>query len=166
MEGRCPLKWVWNYDVGFHHIYSLPQEIILHTLFESGITKVGDLEGYIQDDVVRYGGRLSELGKKLDNAYQEIVSSTQSCLLYPLPHRSTNRRMKAVLSMTTRSLAMRLRVKTTPSSWAGLPICSEKISWASASSVLPPSSVYRVFPSRRSFCGRRGEWAPEALYRM
>ncbi|KAF9783848.1 hypothetical protein BJ322DRAFT_1007972 [Thelephora terrestris] len=51
-----------------------PEEVILHTLFESGITRVGDLERYIQDDVVRYGGRLSELGKKLDNAYQEITN--------------------------------------------------------------------------------------------
>lgn len=50
------------------------EEIILHTLFESGITRVGDLERYLQDDVVRYGSRLSELGKKLDNAYQEITN--------------------------------------------------------------------------------------------
>ena len=57
----------------FHRIHLVNQEIILHTLFESGVTRVGDLERYIQDDVVRYGGRLSELGKKLDNAYQEIV---------------------------------------------------------------------------------------------
>ena len=57
-----------------HVTYSVDQEIILHTLFESGTTRVGDLERYVQDDIVRYGGRLSELGKKLDNAYQEIVS--------------------------------------------------------------------------------------------
>ena len=50
------------------------QEIILHTLFESGITRIDDLERYIQDDVVKYGGRLTDLEKKLDNAYREAVS--------------------------------------------------------------------------------------------
>jgi hypothetical protein len=74
----------------FGHANCSPQEIILHTLFESGITRVGDLEQYIQDDVVRYGGRLSELRKKLDNAYQEIVSFVQSCLRYPFAHGSTD----------------------------------------------------------------------------
>lgn len=54
----------------------LVQEIILHTLFESGITRVYDLERYIKDDVVRYGSRLSELEKKLANAYREAVSVT------------------------------------------------------------------------------------------
>ena len=69
-----------KHNVLFHRTYPAHQEIILHTLFESGITRVGDLEQYIQDDVVRYGSRLSELGKKLDNAYQEIVRSTKPCL--------------------------------------------------------------------------------------
>lgn len=56
------------------------QEIILHTLFESGITRVSELERYVRDDVVRYGGRLSELEKKLGNAYREAVStSTRPC---------------------------------------------------------------------------------------
>ncbi|RPD57818.1 hypothetical protein L226DRAFT_575970 [Lentinus tigrinus ALCF2SS1-7] len=50
------------------------EEIILHTLFESGITRINDLERYIKDDVVRYGGRLSELEKKLANAYREATT--------------------------------------------------------------------------------------------
>ncbi|RDX48606.1 hypothetical protein OH76DRAFT_1556909 [Lentinus brumalis] len=50
------------------------EEIILHTLFESGITRINDLERYIKDDVVRYGGRLSELEKKLGNAYREATT--------------------------------------------------------------------------------------------
>ena len=65
-----------------NQIDCVSQEIILHTLFEIVITGAGDLEQHIQDDVVRYGGRLSELGKKLDNACQEIVSPIRSCLLY------------------------------------------------------------------------------------
>ncbi|KAI0752833.1 hypothetical protein C8Q80DRAFT_1351282 [Daedaleopsis nitida] len=50
------------------------EEIILHTLFESGITRINDLERYIKDDVIRYGGRLSELEKKLANAYREATT--------------------------------------------------------------------------------------------
>lgn len=45
----------------------------MHTLFESGVTRIYDLERYIKDDVIRYGGRLSELEKKLANAYREAV---------------------------------------------------------------------------------------------
>ena len=56
-----------------HLIYCDHQEIILHTLFESGITHIRDLERYITDDVTRYGTRLSELEKKLTNAYNEVV---------------------------------------------------------------------------------------------
>ncbi|OAX33132.1 hypothetical protein K503DRAFT_794579 [Rhizopogon vinicolor AM-OR11-026] len=49
------------------------EEIILHTLFESGITKIQDLERYIKDDVVRHGARLVDLEKKLVGAYREAV---------------------------------------------------------------------------------------------
>ncbi|KAG1716473.1 hypothetical protein ID866_677 [Astraeus odoratus] len=51
------------------------EEIILHALFESGITRVEDLERYIKDDVVRHGTRLAELEKKLENAYREATST-------------------------------------------------------------------------------------------
>ncbi|KIK92999.1 hypothetical protein PAXRUDRAFT_26504 [Paxillus rubicundulus Ve08.2h10] len=51
-----------------------PEEIILHTLFESGITKIQDLERYIKDDVVRHGARLADLEKKLVSAYREATS--------------------------------------------------------------------------------------------
>ncbi|EMD32993.1 hypothetical protein CERSUDRAFT_126483 [Gelatoporia subvermispora B] len=50
------------------------EEIILHTLFESGTTRVYELERYIKDDVIRYGGRLTELEKKLANAYREATT--------------------------------------------------------------------------------------------
>ena len=82
------------YNAVSHPTDSVNQEIILHTLFESGITGVGDLERYIQDDVVRYGGRLAELGKKLDNAYQEIVSPTKLCLLHPPAHNFPDERRR------------------------------------------------------------------------
>jgi transcriptional activator SPT7 len=51
------------------------QEIILHTLFESGASKIQDIERYISDDVERYGARLTDLEKKLVSAYRESVSS-------------------------------------------------------------------------------------------
>jgi transcriptional activator SPT7 len=44
-------------------------------LFESGTTKIQDLERYIKDDVVRYGSRLGDLEKKLVGAYREAVGS-------------------------------------------------------------------------------------------
>ncbi|KAG2073285.1 hypothetical protein BDR04DRAFT_1095186 [Suillus decipiens] len=50
-----------------------PEEIILHTLFESGITRIQDLERYIKDDVVRHGSRLVDLEKKLVGAYREAT---------------------------------------------------------------------------------------------
>ncbi|TFY58631.1 hypothetical protein EVJ58_g6299 [Rhodofomes roseus] len=51
-----------------------PEEIILHTLFESGTTRVYELDRYIKDDVIRYGGRLAELEKKLANTYREATT--------------------------------------------------------------------------------------------
>ena len=51
------------------------KEIILHTLFESGITRVYDLERYVKDDVVRFGARMTDLEKKLGSAYLEAVRS-------------------------------------------------------------------------------------------
>jgi transcriptional activator SPT7 len=55
------------------------QEIILHTLFEHGTTKVQDLERYITDDVEKYGNKLSELERKLQAAYQEQVCDLLKC---------------------------------------------------------------------------------------
>ena len=55
------------------------QEIILHTLFESGTTRIYELDSYIKDDVIRYGGRLAELEKKLANAYRDAVSHMTLC---------------------------------------------------------------------------------------
>jgi len=57
-----------------------PQEIILHALFESGTTEVQHLERYIKDDVVRYGGRLSDLERKLGQVYQEHMETEADVL--------------------------------------------------------------------------------------
>lgn len=48
-----------------------PEEIVLHTLFENGVTEVNQLERYVRDDVQRYGGRLQEILRKLQTAYRE-----------------------------------------------------------------------------------------------
>ncbi|KAI3611684.1 saga complex protein [Moniliophthora roreri] len=50
------------------------EEIILHTLFESGMSKVSDLERYVTDDVERYGSRLGDLEKKLVGTYREVTA--------------------------------------------------------------------------------------------
>ncbi|GJE98207.1 hypothetical protein PsYK624_144300 [Phanerochaete sordida] len=51
------------------------EEIILHTLFESGVTRAPyDLERYIKEDVVRYGNRMNDLEKKLSHAYSEATA--------------------------------------------------------------------------------------------
>lgn len=55
------------------HQHLAVQEIILHTLFESGISRVQDVERYISDDVERHGTRLGDLEKKLVGAYREVV---------------------------------------------------------------------------------------------
>lgn len=62
-------------------LYIVAQEIILHTLFESGTSKIQDLERYIKDDVVRYGSRLGDLEKKLVGAYREPVRILHSYIL-------------------------------------------------------------------------------------
>ncbi|KAH6897911.1 SAGA complex protein [Coprinopsis sp. MPI-PUGE-AT-0042] len=51
-----------------------PEEIILHTLFESGVSKVHELERFISDDVERYGARLSEMEKKLVGVYRDVTA--------------------------------------------------------------------------------------------
>ncbi|KAI9507752.1 hypothetical protein F5148DRAFT_1202423 [Russula earlei] len=51
------------------------EEIILHSLFESGVSRIQGLEKYITDDVVRHGNRLNELEKKITNVYQEFTST-------------------------------------------------------------------------------------------
>jgi len=50
------------------------EEIVLHTLFESGTAKVVELERYVKDDIIRYGSRLSELEKKLANVYSDATT--------------------------------------------------------------------------------------------
>ena len=47
----------------------------MHTLFESGTSRIQELERYINDDVIRHGNRLNDLEKKLSNAYQEFTST-------------------------------------------------------------------------------------------
>ena len=48
------------------------QEIINHILFELGVSKVSELEGFIQDDIERHVNRLGEL-EKLAGVYNDTV---------------------------------------------------------------------------------------------
>ncbi|KAF8999060.1 hypothetical protein BDQ17DRAFT_1427970 [Cyathus striatus] len=50
------------------------EELILHALFESGTSRIQDLERYIWDDVERHGARMGELEKKLGGALREAVA--------------------------------------------------------------------------------------------
>ncbi|KAH9020108.1 hypothetical protein EDB84DRAFT_1515737 [Lactarius hengduanensis] len=51
------------------------EEIILHSLFESGVSRIQNLERYITDDIMRHGNRLNDLEKKIANVYQEFTSA-------------------------------------------------------------------------------------------
>ncbi|KAL1759826.1 hypothetical protein FB107DRAFT_245984 [Schizophyllum commune] len=58
-----------------------PEEIILHTLFESGVSEVQDLERYIADDVERYGTRLADNETKLVRAYRDRVTAPDGIIV-------------------------------------------------------------------------------------
>ncbi len=47
------------------------EEIILHTLHESGTPDVHSLENYIKNDVERYGTKMTDLLRKLRSSYRE-----------------------------------------------------------------------------------------------
>ena len=52
--------------------------MILHVLHETGQLGLPDLEGHIKDDIEREGTRISEMTRKVRQAYQDIVSATIS----------------------------------------------------------------------------------------
>lgn len=56
-------------------IANILQEIILHSFFESGVSRIQGLERYITDDILRHGNRLNDLEKKIVNVYQEFTSA-------------------------------------------------------------------------------------------
>ncbi|KAG1894679.1 uncharacterized protein F5891DRAFT_1254828 [Suillus fuscotomentosus] len=62
-------------DIGEEGMVDEVIEIILHTLFESGVTRIQDLERYIKDNVVWHELRLVDLEKKLVGAYRETVKT-------------------------------------------------------------------------------------------
>ncbi|KAH8990665.1 hypothetical protein EDB86DRAFT_3190558 [Lactarius hatsudake] len=51
------------------------EEIILHSLFKSSVSRIQNLERYITDDIMRHGNRLNDLKKKIVNVYQEFTSA-------------------------------------------------------------------------------------------
>ncbi|EJT96990.1 hypothetical protein DACRYDRAFT_119786 [Dacryopinax primogenitus] len=60
-----------RYFLDMHSADMPAEEIVLHTLFENGVTEVNQLERYVRDDVQRYGGRLQEISRRLQTAYRE-----------------------------------------------------------------------------------------------
>ncbi|RXW25716.1 hypothetical protein EST38_g158 [Candolleomyces aberdarensis] len=55
-----------------------PEEIMLHTLFESGVSQVQELDKFVSDDIERHGGRMMELEKKLAGAYREATAGQEA----------------------------------------------------------------------------------------
>ncbi|CED84338.1 Histone acetyltransferase SAGA/ADA, catalytic subunit PCAF/GCN5 and related proteins [Phaffia rhodozyma] len=52
------------------------EEMILHALFENGTTKVEQLERHVREDIERYGAKISDLAKKMQQAYDETLETT------------------------------------------------------------------------------------------
>ncbi|KAI9268278.1 hypothetical protein BDA99DRAFT_603761 [Phascolomyces articulosus] len=50
------------------------EEILMHVLYENGVSNITELESYIRDDVERYGHRLDELHRRLESSYQDILT--------------------------------------------------------------------------------------------
>jgi transcriptional activator SPT7 len=48
--------------------------MVLHTLYENGVTHLSELEMYVQDDVERNMYRLEDLYSKLQTSYQDVLS--------------------------------------------------------------------------------------------
>ncbi|RIA88033.1 hypothetical protein C1645_775983 [Glomus cerebriforme] len=51
-----------------------PEEIIKKTLYENGVPSVKDIESYVRDDIERYGAKLRDIQRRLENAYKESLS--------------------------------------------------------------------------------------------
>ena len=51
----------------------LPQEIVLHALKENGQVQPSDIETHIKDDIEREGGKISEMTRRIRQAYKEVV---------------------------------------------------------------------------------------------
>ncbi|CAG8698109.1 3527_t:CDS:10, partial [Cetraspora pellucida] len=49
-----------------------PEEMINHTLYENGVSSVKNLESYIHDDIQRYGTKLQDIKRRLEQP-EEIV---------------------------------------------------------------------------------------------
>lgn len=58
------------------------EEILLHTLHENGVDKLEDLENYVADDIEKYGQRLSDLSRRLEDTYQDLVAGSIEKTVY------------------------------------------------------------------------------------
>ena len=56
------------------------QEIVLHALKENGQVQPSDIEAYIKDDIERESGKISEMTRRIRQAYKEVVR--QIIILY------------------------------------------------------------------------------------
>lgn len=50
------------------------QEMVLHALYENGQLAPADIEAHIKDDIEKEEARVTEMARKMRQAYREIVS--------------------------------------------------------------------------------------------
>ncbi|KAJ1912817.1 Transcriptional activator spt7 [Mycoemilia scoparia] len=50
------------------------EAILSHSLYENGLESIEDLEYYIHDDIGRCGAKLSDVNRKLEATYRELIS--------------------------------------------------------------------------------------------
>ncbi|KAI9259782.1 hypothetical protein EDC94DRAFT_612072 [Helicostylum pulchrum] len=50
------------------------EDILQHTLSENNVESVGELDRYVTDDIQKYGNRLLDSRRKLENTYRDLVT--------------------------------------------------------------------------------------------
>lgn len=59
---------------GFAHQMT-SEEIVLHALHENGQVELADLEAHIKDDIERDSAKVSEMQRKVRQAYKEMTAA-------------------------------------------------------------------------------------------
>src|SRR5487761_1468679 len=133
------------------------KEIILHSLLESGVSQIQGLEKYITDDVARHGNRLNELEKKITNVYQEFTSTEAIDDDTLFANEDDEEEESAFVMCAPDLLALGgCNADFVVCTGVNLRTTLERISWAYASWVLPPSSVFPLSRSPNVSSGARG----------
>ena len=49
------------------------QEMLLHTFAENGVERLSVLDSYIRTDIKKHSAKLTDLSKRLDNVYKDLM---------------------------------------------------------------------------------------------